>query len=39
MQLGRALEWDEETNSVKNDPEANALLAREYREPWRHPHP
>ena len=37
MKLGRALEWDEETGSVKNDDEANALLAREYRAPWVHP--
>ena len=37
MQLGRALEWDEATNTVKNDPEANAALERAYREPWRHP--
>lgn len=37
MKLGRALEWDEATGSVKNDDEANALLAREYRAPWIHP--
>ena len=37
MKLGRALEWDEATGSVKNDDEANALLAREYRAPWVHP--
>lgn len=36
-QLGRALEWDEETGKVKNDDEANALLARPYRAPWVHP--
>ena len=35
--LGRALEWDEESGCVRNDDEANALLAREYREPWIHP--
>lgn len=37
MQLGRALEWDEEAGRVKNDDEANSLLAREYRAPWIHP--
>ena len=37
MELGRALEWDEETGKVKNDDEANALLARNYRAPWIHP--
>ncbi len=37
MQLGRALEWDEENGMVKNDAEANALLARSYRAPWIHP--
>lgn len=35
--LGRALEWDEEAGRVRNDDEANALLAREYRAPWIHP--
>ena len=37
MKLGRSLEWDEEAGKVKNDDEANALLAREYRAPWIHP--
>ncbi len=37
MKLGRALEWDEEAGRVKNDDEANALLARPYRAPWIHP--
>lgn len=37
MELGRALEWDEEEGCVKDDDEANALLAREYRAPWIHP--
>ncbi|MCF0234619.1 MAG: gfo/Idh/MocA family oxidoreductase, partial [Thermoguttaceae bacterium] len=37
LQLGRALEWDEETGKIKNDEEANALLARQYRAPWVHP--
>jgi predicted dehydrogenase len=39
MQLGRSLEWDPMVGKVKNDKEANALLARPYRGPWVHPHP
>jgi predicted dehydrogenase len=37
LQLGRSLEWDPVTQSVLNDPEANALLRRPYRAPWKHP--
>ena len=37
LQLGRALEWDEANGRVKNDDEANSLLARKYRAPWVHP--
>jgi len=29
--LGRTLNWDEKTWTVKNDPEANKMLTREYR--------
>ncbi len=32
--VGRTLHWDEKTWSVKNDPEANKLLTREYRAPY-----
>lgn len=39
LTLGRTLEWDPEKHVVKNDSEANALLARPYREPWVHPDP
>lgn len=39
MQLGRTLTWDAEKHQVVNDPEANQLLARPYREPWIHPDP
>jgi predicted dehydrogenase len=39
MQLGRSLTWDEAKGEVMNDPEANKLLARPYREPWVHPDP
>jgi predicted dehydrogenase len=39
MQLGRSLEWDAERGEVRNDGEANRLLARPYRKPWKHPDP
>lgn len=39
MQLGRSLEWDQQAAQVVNDDEANGLLARSYRSPWKHPHP
>jgi predicted dehydrogenase len=37
MQLGRSLTWDAEKQRVVGDEEANKLLRRPYREPWRHP--
>ena len=37
MKLGRTIEWDAETQQVKNDEEANRLLTRPYRPPWVHP--
>lgn len=37
MQIGRTIEWDATTRQAKNDPEANSLLARQYRAPWVHP--
>ena len=33
--LGRKLYWDDENQRVKNDPEANRMLARPNRAPWR----
>ena len=39
MDLGRTLHWDSAKGKVIGDDEANALLAREYREPWVHPTP
>ncbi len=39
MQLGRSLTWDPVSERVVADDEANALLARRYREPWVHPDP
>jgi hypothetical protein len=32
--LGRKLEWDDQKEEFKNDPEANALTKAEYRAPW-----
>lgn len=37
LELGRTLQYDPETNTVKNDPEATKLLQRPYRDPWQHP--
>ncbi len=31
---GRRLAWDSATETFVNDSEANALIRREYREPW-----
>ncbi|MEM7473719.1 MAG: Gfo/Idh/MocA family oxidoreductase [Planctomycetota bacterium] len=39
MKLGRKLEWDAGKHQVVGDAEANALLARPYREPYLHPDP
>jgi predicted dehydrogenase len=36
MRLGRdSLQWDPETEQIPDDPEANAMLQREYRAPWK----
>lgn len=37
MELGRTLAWDPVKNEVIGDDEANRLLRRPYREPWKHP--
>ena len=37
MKVGRSIEWDGEQEQILNDPEANALLKREYRAPWVYP--
>ena len=35
--LGRSIEWDGEKEMIRNDPEANQLLTREYRGEWEYP--
>lgn len=37
MKLGRALTWDSAKQQIVGDVEANALLRRPYRAPWKHP--
>ena len=37
LQLGRSLNWDAAQGQVVDDEEANKLLARPYRSPWKHP--
>jgi predicted dehydrogenase len=37
MKLGRSLSWDAKSQRVIGDDEANRLLARPYRGPWKHP--
>ncbi len=39
LRLGRTLIWDAQNQRVVGDEEANALLRRPYRQPWRHPEP
>jgi hypothetical protein len=35
--LGRSVEWDGEKEECPGDEEANALLRRDYRNPWKYP--
>jgi predicted dehydrogenase len=37
LELGRTLQLDPKTGEVLGDDEANRLLARPYRQPWKHP--
>ncbi len=37
MKLGRSLTWDGEKGVIVGDDEANGLLRRPYRAPWKHP--
>jgi predicted dehydrogenase len=35
--LGRSIQWDGEKEIIVGDPEANKLLRRDYRTPWKYP--
>ena len=37
LKLGRSVEWDGTKDEIVGDPEASALLEREYRAPWQYP--
>jgi len=37
LKLGRSIAWDGEKERCPGDDEANALLRREYRDPWKYP--
>jgi predicted dehydrogenase len=37
MRLGRTMTWDPVKHQVMGDDEANRLLLRPYRDPWKHP--
>src|SRR6185436_12572070 len=39
LSLGRTLTWDAAKHQVVGDEEANKLLRRPYRAPWKHPEP
>ncbi len=37
LKLGRSVQWDGEKEEIVGDPEANKLLRRPYRGPWKYP--
>jgi len=37
LKLGRSVKWDGEKEVILDDPNANKLLKREYRAPWKYP--
>jgi predicted dehydrogenase len=37
LKVGRSIRWDEEKQTIANDPEAAGLLRRAYRAPWEYP--
>ncbi|REL39314.1 gfo/Idh/MocA family oxidoreductase [Rhodohalobacter sp. SW132] len=36
-ETGSVVEWDHQEKTIRNNPEAAALLKRDYRSPWQHP--
>jgi predicted dehydrogenase len=39
LKLGRKIKWDGEKELILEDEEANRLLSRQYRAPWKYPEP
>jgi hypothetical protein len=37
LRLGRSITWDADTQTIPGDAEANQLLSRTYRGPWKYP--
>ena len=37
LKLGRSVRWDGEKEVIVGDAEANKLLRRDYRAPWKYP--
>jgi len=37
-EVGAKIAWDDRTEQITNHTQANALLKREYRAPWKHPY-
>jgi len=37
-ELGEKLRWDAKTQSIIGNPQAQTMMKREYRAPWRHPY-
>lgn len=37
LKLGRSLRWDNDAQTILDDPDAVALMRRPYRAPWRYP--
>jgi len=37
LKLGRSVRWDGENEVIEDDADANKLLRRDYRAPWKYP--
>ena len=37
LKLGRSVKWDGEKQTIPGDPQAAAMLRRDYRAPWVYP--